>query len=76
MAAIDLSGVGELQNLSGTNVYFRLVLFGNTGSGTFYFQDAGSGIDLSLNGSVSVIPAPGAMALLGVAGLLGARRRR
>jgi MYXO-CTERM domain-containing protein len=76
MAAIDLSGVGALQGLSGTNVYFRLVLFGNTGNGTFYFRDFQSGLDLSVNGTVSAIPAPGAMALLGVAGLIGSRRRR
>jgi len=76
MAAIDLSGVGELQGLSGTNVYFRLVVFGNTGGGTFYFRDFQSGLDLSVNGTVSAIPAPGALALLGVAGLIGSRRRR
>jgi MYXO-CTERM domain-containing protein len=76
MAAIDLSGVGELQNLSGTNVYFRLVLFGNSGGGTFYFKDMGSGLDLSLNGSVSAVPAPGAATLIGLAGLVTTRRRK
>jgi MYXO-CTERM domain-containing protein len=55
-----------------TSVEFRLYGYNSEGvAGTGGLQGP-----LSFAGSVSVVPAPGAMALLGVAGLLGARRRR
>ena len=79
-SAIDLSAISDLQGIAAnTTVTFRLALWGATSaSGTWYLngQSATTDPDFKLSGSVSAVPAPGAMALLGVAGLLGARRRR
>jgi hypothetical protein len=78
--AIDLSTISDLQGIAAnTTVTFRLALWGaSSASGTWYFngQSTTADPDFKLTGSVNSIPAPGAMALLGVAGLLGARRRR
>jgi MYXO-CTERM domain-containing protein len=55
-----------------TSIEFRLYGYNSEGTaGTGGLQGP-----LSFTGSVTAVPAPGAMALLGVAGLLGARRRR
>ncbi len=76
MSAVDLSGFSALQSVAaGSAVTFRMVMYANTGTGTFYFQN-GSGSGLSVSGSTTAVPAPGAIALLGVAGLVGSRRRR
>ncbi len=76
MAAVDLSGISALQSVAaGSTVTFRMVVYANSGTGTFYFQN-GSGSGLSVSGSTAAVPAPGAIALLGVAGLVGSRRRR
>ncbi|MDR3458409.1 MAG: fibronectin type III domain-containing protein [Verrucomicrobiae bacterium] len=59
-AAIDLSGISDLQNVaSGTTITFRVVSWGATGtSGTWGFNDQTSGTsDLIVNGAV-VPPAP------------------
>ena len=55
-----------------TSIEFRLYGYNSEGSG----GTGGLQGPLSFTGSVTAVPAPGAMALLGVAGLLGARRRR
>ena len=76
MSAVDLSGISALQSVAaGSAVTFRMVMYANSGTGSFYFQN-GSGSGLSVSGSTAAIPAPGALALLGVAGLVGSRRRR
>jgi MYXO-CTERM domain-containing protein len=76
MSAVDLSGFSALQGVAaGSAVTFRMVMYANTGTGTFYFQN-GAGSGLSVSGSTTAVPAPGALALLGVAGLVGSRRRR
>ena len=76
MGAVDLSGISALQSVAaGSTVTFRMVMYANTGTGTFYFQN-GTGSGLSVSGSTTAVPAPGALALLGLAGLVGARRRR
>lgn len=81
-AIIDLSG---LSGLTGS-VEFRLMQIGtvaaNGGStssgGTFrvtaYFENGAFNRDLQLTGEV--VPAPSALALLGLGGLVAARRRR
>lgn len=79
---VDLS---SLPNLSG-NVEFRLAQIGTTAAnggatgsgGTFrvtgYF--AGGVFAQNMGFTGTVIPAPGALALVGLAGLIGGRRRR
>ncbi len=54
---IDLSTFTALQNITlGTTVTFRFVPFGASGAtGTFYFNNAGTGEDFQLNGAV-VLP--------------------
>jgi len=80
--AVDLSGLGTV---SGT-VEFRVVVENNiaanggtlAGTGAFritnYFQDGSFNRNWGITGTV--IPAPGAVALAGIAGLVGLRRRR
>jgi hypothetical protein len=54
--AIDLSGISALQNVpSGTNVTFRIVLWGGAspGSGSWYVNNLASGFDLQVLGSLS-----------------------
>lgn len=64
----DLSGVAELQGLSSAEV--RLVFRGNnTGGGN-------NRIDAIVLEGESVVPEPAAAGVLGMAGLLGLRRRR
>jgi MYXO-CTERM domain-containing protein len=75
MSAVDLSGISALQSVAaGSAVTFRMVMYANSGTGTFYFQN-GSGSGLSVSGTTAAIPAPGAVALIGLAGLVARRRR-
>lgn len=81
---VDLSGLTGLQG----NVEFRIIELNTTSAnggttadgGTFrltaYF--VGSTFDQNINfqGTVSAVPAPGALALLGLGGLVAGRRRR
>ncbi len=54
-SAIDLSGIGALQNVpSGTTVTFRIVLWGGTGTGTWYVNHV-SGLDLQVLGSLAPV---------------------
>ena len=81
-SVIDLSA---LTNLTGT-VEFRIYQVGNTAANggtpdpnrhfrlTNYFLGGADQGDMSFSGTV--IPAPGALALLGLGGLVGGRRRR
>ena len=75
------------KDIYGQNLFSGLVLTSGTGQKTIavssFSQVTGTGFDWSkvqeLNlGAIppTVVPAPGALALLGVAGLVGARRRR
>ena len=58
-----------------TAVTFRL--YGYGGVGTVTVSTANWRIDdMTLTGSTAAIPAPGAVALIGLAGLVGSRRRR
>jgi len=76
MSAVDLSGISGLQSVAaGSAVTFRMVMYANSGTGTFYFQN-GTGSGLSVSGTTAAIPAPGAVALIGLAGLVASRRRR
>ncbi|MEI6076593.1 MAG: choice-of-anchor D domain-containing protein [Verrucomicrobiota bacterium] len=53
-AAIDLSGIAALQNVpAGTNVAFRIVLWGGTGTGTWYINNLASGYDLAILGYIT-----------------------
>ena len=75
MSAVDLSGISALQSVAaGSAVTFRMVMYANSGIGNFYFQN-GSGSGLSVSGTTAAIPAPGAVALIGLAGLVARRRR-
>jgi hypothetical protein len=52
-SAIDLSGISALQNVAaGTTVTFRLVLWGGTGTGTWYVNNI-TGLDLQVLGVLS-----------------------
>jgi hypothetical protein len=61
-------------------VTFRLVNWGGTNQndgGRWAFNNGiAGGNDLAINGTMSLVPAPGAIALLGAAGLVGSVRRR
>lgn len=79
VSAISLSGIAALQNLAeGTTVTFRLINWGGTNQndgGRWAFNNGiANGNDLAINGTI--VPAPGAIALLGAAGLVGSVRRR
>lgn len=81
---IDLSSLTDLTGL----VEFRLMAIGTNSaaggttasSGSFrvtnYFENSVNQNGFYVLGSVAEIPAPGAFALLGIAGVVGARRRR
>jgi MYXO-CTERM domain-containing protein len=60
--------------------YNSFGMYNYGGSGTFVdgyaFNPTGSASRMMVNLEGSVVPAPGALALLGVAGLIGGRRRR
>jgi MYXO-CTERM domain-containing protein len=79
--AISLATISSLQNIAAsTTVTFRLLVWNQFGAtpGTWYLngQSATTDPDFKLSGEVTSVPAPGAIALLGVAGLIGSRRRR
>lgn len=81
LAAIDLTGIAALQSMSaGTTVTFRLVNWGgnnqNDGGRWAFNNGIANGNDLAVNGTATLVPAPGAIALLGAAGLVGSVRRR
>ena len=77
MSAIDLSAISALQGIaSGSTVSVRLVAYANSGAGTFYFLNTVTGSDLTINGTLTAVPAPGAAALVGLAGLITTRRRK
>ncbi len=63
----DLSGVAAVENQP--NVYIRLTLNGATGGG-------GNNRFDNVQFNATAVPAPGALALLGLGGLVAARRRR
>lgn len=51
--AIDLSGISALQNIpTGTNVTFRIVLWGGTGGGSWYINNLTTGYDLIVSGTI------------------------
>jgi hypothetical protein len=55
---IDLSGIGALQNVpAGTNVTFRIVLWGGTGTGSWYVNNLAAGLDLQVLGSLAPVVA-------------------
>lgn len=65
-SAIDLSGISALQNIpAGTNVAFRIVLWGGTGTGSWYINNmAATGYDLQVLGTLApVVVAPTAPAI-------------
>lgn len=68
--AVDLSGVGALQNIAGgTSVAFRLLGAGATNTGATFALGRLSGDDLALNGTVTAIPEPTTLTLCGAAAL-------
>ena len=71
----DFSGEAALQNVAaGTDVYLRYYATGQTSTGGWGFGSAGIDID----GTITVVPEPGVMALLSIGGLavLRVARRR
>jgi hypothetical protein len=73
-AAIDLSGISDLQNVAaGTTVILRCVAWGATNiGGTWYFNEPTShttAADLAVNGSVVPVPEPSALIVLVMGGL-------
>ncbi len=78
---INLSGFAELQNVADT-VTFRVATWGATGtSGTFYLNNANNttspGVsDFTISGSVSAVPEPSSLAVLGLIGAGGWASRR
>ena len=81
-AAISLSTITALQDVApGTAVTLRVITWGATStSGTWYFNQpiAGTTNDLVVNGSVELVPEPGALLSLVVCGggVLAGRRMR
>ncbi|MBU1694079.1 MAG: PEP-CTERM sorting domain-containing protein [Verrucomicrobia bacterium] len=75
-SAFDLSGTSALQDVgAGTDVYLRYFATGQTSTGGWGFSSAGIDVD----GTLSVIPEPGVLALLSIGGLAivrFARRRK
>lgn len=77
---VDLSGVGDLQDVEG-DVFLRFYASGNTTTGGWGFNSLTTGggqPGLEFNGSLAVIPEPSVFALLAIGGLAAARfaRRR
>jgi hypothetical protein len=57
-AAIDLSGISSLQNVTGATVTFRIVSWSGSGvTGTWYVNNL-SGNDLVVNGNITAVPEP------------------
>jgi len=73
-SAIDLSGISALQSVpAGTSVTLRCVTWGATGAtGTWYFNEPTNHTtapDLSVEGTVAVVPEPSALIVLAMGGL-------
>ena len=55
-SAIDLAGIAALQNIpAGTNITFRIVLWGGTGSGSWYVNNLAAGFDLQVLGTLTPV---------------------
>jgi hypothetical protein len=72
-SAINLSGISDLQNIAaGTTVTLRCVTWGATNvGGTWYFNDPSktTANDLVVEGTLTVVPEPGALIVLAMGGL-------
>jgi hypothetical protein len=59
-SAIDLSSIAGLQNVAaGTTVTFRIVLWGGTGTGSWYVNNISAGLDLQVLGSLAPVNSGG-----------------
>lgn len=77
ISADDDAGVGVLSlitsNINGGTQYYVVVTgFGNTDFGTYTLSLSSTSADIT----IGLIPAPGALAVLGLGGLVATRRRR
>ncbi len=83
----DDSGIGlmpaiQIENLAAGTYYMGLSGFGDVGAGSVGTDELADGVGHAQNFAYkisvgfTIIPAPGAMALLGMGGLVASRRRR
>ncbi len=77
MLSFDFDGVLDVEKES--RFFFAMVdspdWYANAATVTIYLQ-SGESVSLTVAGANPAIPAPGALGLLGIAGLISARRRR